>query len=316
MTTRTTRLKRDRTKITSLGELEGQMERIFDAPPDRVFAAHSDPEAIPQWWGPSDLTTEVATLDFRVGGAWRFVQRDGEGNVHAFHGDYREIVPNKRIVTTFVYEGAPDKVIVESYTFDALAGARTLLRVHSRFPDRETLDQMTAAGMEEGARETWERLARHVTKQNATSGEATDLLMVRTIDATPEAVYAALTDEKHIGEWWGPAGFRTTTHSMDVREGGHWQHTMHGPDGTDYPNFIRYTAVEPNRRLAWEHGQTPDGPVLFRASIDIEPAGDQTIVRLRHHFPTQAERDAVVKQHGAIEGGYDTLAHLAEVVER
>lgn len=163
MPTRSEATKPGETIITTAGPLDGVMERVFDAPVEKVFRAHVDPELIPRWWGPAHLTTRVDHIDARTGGSWRIVQRDKDGTEHAFHGEYREVVPNTRIVWTFVYEPFPDKVVVEEYAFEDIGG-RTRLRVLSKFPDKETLEGMTAAGMEEGARETWERLAALVEK--------------------------------------------------------------------------------------------------------------------------------------------------------
>ena len=135
----------------------------------------------------------------------------------------------------------------------------------------------------------------------------------REFDAPRELVFDAFVDPRHVSSWWGPRGFVTTTHEMDVRPGGVWRHTMRGPDGTDYPNYIVYTEVSRPERLAWDHGTAPGEPVAFQATATFEDVGDgRTRVTMRSVFPTAAARDYVVREHDAIEGGKQTLARLAE----
>jgi len=93
--------------ITTPQDREIRVERIFDAPRDRVFAAFTDPALIPEWWGPYDTTTIVDQMDVRPGGLWRFIAQDCDGRETAFRGVYREVTPPERIVQTFEWEGAP-----------------------------------------------------------------------------------------------------------------------------------------------------------------------------------------------------------------
>ncbi|MDX6660494.1 MAG: hypothetical protein QOJ55_1316, partial [Solirubrobacteraceae bacterium] len=120
------------TTVTTPAEREIVSERVFDAPRDRVFAAYTDPELIPRWWGPRGTTTIVDQMDVRPGGAWRFVGRDSDGSETAFRGTYREVTPPERIVQTFEWEGMPGHVAVETATFEDLGG-RTRVTAHSLF---------------------------------------------------------------------------------------------------------------------------------------------------------------------------------------
>jgi len=132
--------------------------RIFDAPRDRVFQVYTDPQRIPEWWGPKRHTTTVAQMDVRPGGVWRFVTRYADGREEDFHGEYREITPPERIVQTFELEGMPGHVAVETLTLEDLNG-QTRLTVTSVFDTAADRDAMLEPGAEEGARETWDRLA-------------------------------------------------------------------------------------------------------------------------------------------------------------
>jgi len=153
----------EQTKTTSKLSLPSDREivgsRIMDAPPELVFKAYTDPELIPRWWGPRRYATTVDKMDVRPGGVWRFVHRAADGGEYAFNGVYREIVPPKRLVYTFNYEGAPGHEAVETVTFEEAEGGKTRMTDHLLFETREERDGMLNSGMEEGAAETIDRLA-------------------------------------------------------------------------------------------------------------------------------------------------------------
>ena len=132
--------------------------RIFDAPRDRVFQVYTDPQRIPQWWGPKRHTTVVDQMDVRPGGVWRFVTRYADGHEEDFHGEYREIAPPARLVQTFEWEGMPGHVAVETMTLEDLNG-QTRMTLTSTFDSVEDRDGTIESGMEDGARESWDRLA-------------------------------------------------------------------------------------------------------------------------------------------------------------
>jgi uncharacterized protein YndB with AHSA1/START domain len=143
--------------VTTPSDREIRVERIFDAPRDRVFAAHVDPDLVPEWWGPHGTTTVVDRMDVRPGGDWRFVIREADGRENAFRGTYREVSPPERIVLTFEWEGMPGHVSVETFTFEDL-GERTRLTAVSIFHTTEERDGMLESGMERGMSETYARL--------------------------------------------------------------------------------------------------------------------------------------------------------------
>jgi uncharacterized protein YndB with AHSA1/START domain len=143
--------------VTTPADREIHIERIFDAPRDRVFAAFTDPELIPQWWGPHETTTIVDQMDVRAGGSWRFVSRNADGGETAFRGTYREVSAPERIVQTFEWEGMPGHISVETATFEDL-GDRTKVVTTSLFHTTEERDGMLQSGMERGMNETYARL--------------------------------------------------------------------------------------------------------------------------------------------------------------
>ena len=134
-----------------------RITREFDAPPEKVFRAHTDPDLLARWMGPNGMEVRVDTFDCRSGGSYRYVHsRDGEE--YAFRGCFHEIRPNELIVQTFTYEGMPDGVALEKMTFEDLGNGRTRLSSTSLVDSFADRDAFVATGMESGVREGYERL--------------------------------------------------------------------------------------------------------------------------------------------------------------
>lgn len=145
--------------FTKPSDTEIAMARVFDAPRESVFTAYTDPAAIAQWWGQRSSTTVVDKQETIPGGQWRYVQKHPEQGIeYAFHGEYREVAPNERLISTFEFEGMPGHVVVDTAEFEALDG-KTKVTVTSKFDTKEERDGMLQSGMEEGANESWDQLA-------------------------------------------------------------------------------------------------------------------------------------------------------------
>ena len=149
------------------------------------------------------------------------------------------------------------------------------------------------------------------------SGEPSDreIVITRDFNAPRELVWEAMTNPKHVVNWWGPRGFRSTIETMDFRVGGVWKHVMVGPDGVKYPNESVFQEIVKPERIVYQHGgQREGGPgVSFVSTWTFEAlAAGQTRVTMRGVFPSAADRDFVVKEFGAIEGGKQTLMRLGE----
>lgn len=140
---------------------------------------------------------------------------------------------------------------------------------------------------------------------------AREITQERIFDAPRELVWEVWTDPDHIAKWWGPNGFTTTTKEHDLKPGGEWNFTMHGPDGTDYRNEITFTVVTPPERLEYDHGPTPK---FSTTVIFDEESADRTRLTMTTLFATAEERDRVVEKFGAIEGMKQTLGRLADYV--
>lgn len=134
-----------------------------------------------------------------------------------------------------------------------------------------------------------------------------EIAVTRVFDAPREMVFESWIDPEHISNWWGPHGFSTTTHEMDVRPGGVWRLTMHGPDGTDYDNKIVFVEVVKPERIVYDHVSSPE----FRSTVTFEEQGGKTKLTLRMLFDTADERDRVIRVHGALEGAKQMMERLA-----
>ncbi|MET7732013.1 SRPBCC family protein [Streptomyces sp. NPDC005402] len=155
------------------------------------------------------------------------------------------------------------------------------------------------------------------TSSGGTPGDATadrEIVMSRVISAPRELVFEAFTQVRHLSRWWGPEGFSTTTRSFEFRVGGAWDFVMHGPDGTDYQEWITWREIVPSERIALLHGESRDDPNAFESVLAFEPAGDETRIVMRTVFPTKELRDEAVEKYHAIEGGRQTLRNLAAYV--
>jgi len=141
-----------------------------------------------------------------------------------------------------------------------------------------------------------------------------EIVVSRIIDAPRELVFEAFTEVRHLSRWWGPEGFTTTTQSFEFRVGGEWIFVMHGPDGTDYRNWILWTEIVPPERIARLHGASRDDPNAFQSVMTFEAEGAATRIEMRTLFPTKEMRDQAVEKYHAIEGARQTLDHLAAYI--
>jgi len=147
--------------------------------------------------------------------------------------------------------------------------------------------------------------------------EARSIVFVRTFDAPRALVFSAFSSPVHLGQWWGPNGFTTTTHAFEFRLGGVWRFVMHGPDGRDYQNRITFDEIAAPARLVYHHGGADDvEPAEFSVTVTFADEGGKTRLTWHMLFPSVAERDRIVREYGAEEGLKQTVGRLAEHLER
>ena len=146
------------------------------------------------------------------------------------------------------------------------------------------------------------------------STEDRELVMTRLLNAPRELVWKAWTDPKHLINWFGPKGFRNTFHEIDIRPGGIWKFTMHGPDGTDYPNKVVYDKIVKPDYITYTHSNF-DETEMFKVKVSFEDVEGKTKLTMRILFATVEEMEAK-KKFGAVEGGNSTLDKLEEELKK
>jgi uncharacterized protein YndB with AHSA1/START domain len=154
---------------TTTGNREAQIEadpqlptvritREFDAPPDKVFRAWTDPDLVARWLGPRSITTRIEHWDARTGGSYQYVaEREGE-DIASFYGSFHEVRANERLVQTFTWEGMPDGVSLDTMTFEDLGDGRTRVVGLSVVDSMEARNAMMASGMDVGVQEGYQKL--------------------------------------------------------------------------------------------------------------------------------------------------------------
>ena len=144
-------------KVTLPTDEQILITREFDAPKHLVYKAYTTPELVKRWWSAKRGEVTIAQIDLRVGGTWRYVMVTGGGVEVGFHGEYREIVPNERLVSTEVYEGMPDAEALDTVTFTEVDG-RTTLEILVQHASKAHRDAHTESGMEDGLQDALDLL--------------------------------------------------------------------------------------------------------------------------------------------------------------
>jgi uncharacterized protein YndB with AHSA1/START domain len=148
------------TKLTLPTDTQIRLVREFDAPSRLVYKAWTDPALIMRWWTAGRGEPTVCEVDLRPGGAWRYAMVAGDGGEVAFHGEYTEVVPERRLVHTEFFEGAPGAPpAIVTVEFEERDG-RTLVTQTMELPDRPTRDMVVATGMEDGVQDAMDLLER------------------------------------------------------------------------------------------------------------------------------------------------------------
>lgn len=301
---------------------EFRLTRVFDAPRALVFKCWTDPAYLARWWGPRTFVCPVCEVDARAGGRYRIVMRGADGTDYPMSGAFREIVPNMRIVqegdTSEKSEEWHDMVdpdrkgqgkrkidMLTTTTFED-EGQGTKVTIVTRFPSMALRDSFAKAGMGEGWSSSLDKLSDLL---DAVKVSPHEIHSTRLLNAPIGVVFKAFSDPKGLAIWWGPNGFTTTTRQLDFKVGGVWDYTMHGPDGTDYPNYVTYTEIAEPNRIAYDHGSNAQHPDMFKAVISLQAEGGRTRVRLQLTVKDPQHREDMVA-FGAVEGGWQNLSRL------
>lgn len=278
------------------------IERRYAASPGRVYRALTDPRAKAAWFsGPDGWDEHERRMDARPGGTERVVGRHPSGMVSAFDAVYMDLVPDARLI--FAYTMHIDGKLISC----------SLATWELRPDGAGTLVVLTEQGsflngyVDAGSRVHGTTML--LNSLDAALGEGPALESAIQLAVPPARAFEAFTDVEQLVRWWGPDGFTATSHAFDFREGGSWDMTMHGPDGTDYPNLYRYHVIESPARVVVEH---PDPAHWFEATATLEPADGGTRLTWRQRFDSE-EHLAEIKDFLTIANA-QLLARLKAVV--
>jgi uncharacterized protein YndB with AHSA1/START domain len=282
------------------------IERVFDAPVALVWRAITTPEDMSRWY------FDMRNFKPEVGCEFSFVV-EHEGNVHDHRCKITEVIPQKKIAYTWRYHGHDGNSLVAFELFDE--GVKTKLKLtHEGLETFPKLPAYALKNFEQG----WTQLIGTSLKDFVENADR-EIFITREFSAPRELVWEAMTNPRHVVNWWGPRGFSTTIEEMDFRVGGVWKHIMRGPDGVNYPNKSIFKEIVKPERIVYQHGgKREDGSGASFVSTwtfdSIET--NKTKVTIRMVFPSATERDFVVKEFGAIEGGKQTLERLGEYLPK
>lgn len=146
---------------------------------------------------------------------------------------------------------------------------------------------------------------------NETIRKEKELLTTRVFDAPPALVFEAWTNAKHLANWFGPDGFSITTKRFSAEPGGEWEFTMHGPDGRDYPNLIRFTKIDKPTRIEYiQMGDVSSEEDAFFVELDFTESDGKTKFDMKMTFRDKEFLDHVINEYGALEGQKQTLNRL------
>ena len=286
------------------------LTRIFDAPPETVFAVWTDPKHLPHWYGPNGFTTTIKEIDVRPGGIWRLVMRGPDGVDYHNRIVFLEVDKPDRLV----YKHQPEKDDESgnhevTVTFAPEPGMKTKLTLRMLFPsaaDREYV--VTRHGAIEGGKQTLGRLASHLDRMLGR-----DLLITRVFDAPRDLVFKAWTEPARVSQWWGPTGFTAPRCELDLRPGGAIRIDMRGPDGTIYPMGGTFRQIdEPNQLIFTSYPLDANGEPEFEGLNTVTFDEDDGKTKITLHVSVSKRTAEGDKHLAGMEPGWNlTLDCLA-----
>ena len=312
-----------RDSVVDMRAKEIVVERVFDAPRDRVFEVFTKPEHIQKWWGPKKVGIAVVEFDARVGGEIFVGERGADGVMHYFAGVVREIVPLSRVVCAFhvvdenrrrvgmSWAAIPDEwegEIVQEVTL-AADGSRTRVTIRlTGFPSSEW-GEMAKYGLAE----SFDRVGYAVADDmKVTPSGEREIVITRTFSAPRSLVYAAMTKAEHVKNWWGPRQYGPVNATADFRAGGHYRFAQGSPQGeVAFSGEVRESS--PERIVYVEEFEAMPGHGAL-TTVTLEERGGKTFMTLRSVYQSREDRDAVIAS-GMEWGARLSYLQLDEVLE-
>lgn len=273
------------TNTTEPGDRVIVQERYFDAPRALVWKAWSDATHLDKWWGPNGYVNQTFSMEFRVGGSWRYVMHgpDGKDWQNLIH--YDEIVANERLVYRHAETDINDPHCFHvTVTFED-AGNRTKVTMRSLFSTAEACAAVKKFGAIEGGQQTLARLAGHLPALAEGTADRS-MVLTRLFNAPPKVVFEAWTRPELLARWWGPKEFTLPKCEVDFRVGGAYRMVMRGPDGVDYPFHGHYVELVEDERIVFD--AIIEGPprVEVRTTVTFVEENGKTRLTVIQDTPT------------------------------
>jgi uncharacterized protein YndB with AHSA1/START domain len=291
--------------------------RVFDAPPELVFEAWTNPRHLPHWYGPRGFTTTIQEMNVRPGGVWRLIMRGPDGRDYHNRIVFLDVVRPERLVYKHEPREGDEQASHEVMVTFVREGGKTKVTMRMLFPSAEEREHIvTKYKAVEGGNQTLDRLAEHLPRMAAAGRE---LVIERYFDAPRELVFGAWTDPARLQQWWGPKHFTNPVCEVDVRPGGAIRIHMRAPDGVVYPMAGVFEEIAPPERLVFTSAALDrNGNPMFEISntVTFAEAGGGTKLTL-HAKVTMVTEQAPPHLAGMEQGWNLSLDRLdAETIER
>jgi uncharacterized protein YndB with AHSA1/START domain len=290
---------------SSTSDREILQERTFDAPRELVWKAWTDPKHVDQWWGPNGFRNATSSMDFRVGGTWRFVMHGPDGKDWVNWIRYEEISKPERLVYSHGGGESDEPVFHVTVTFTAV-GNRTKVLMRSLFPSAETVVEVKKFGAVEGGAQTLARLAGFL--PHLADGTALQsMVLTRLLNAPAKLVFEAWSSPTMLAKWWGPKSFTLPTCEMDFRPGGTYRMVMQDPQGGTYPFHGTYREIVPNQRIVFDAiiDHLQESKVLTTV-VEFSEENGKTLLTVTQSIP--ADPTASAGQREGWSGSLDKLS--------
>ncbi|MET3697687.1 uncharacterized protein YndB with AHSA1/START domain [Bacillus oleivorans] len=301
---------------TSVEGRELIVTRIFHAPRELVFKAWTDPEHVPQWWGPSGFTITTKEIEIKPGGVWHYVMHGPDGTDYDNKITFREIESPERLV--YSHGDSKEEHFQVTVTF-ADQGTKTELTMKMRFNSAEELERTVKEfGAIEGAQSTLGRLENQLPKITYTRAEHTDLIVERIFDAPKSLVFEAFSKAEHLERWFGVEGWTLPVCNIDFRPGGVWHYCMQSPDGKikSWGKAVYQEIVEPEQIVYVDYFSDEEGNIAeempaAQITMTFEEQEGKTLLLSRTRYDSPENLKKVIDM-GVIAGITQTWNRLAQ----
>jgi len=291
-----------------------RIQRIFQAPRDLVWKAWT--ENMREWSCPKGFQITDASQDVTPGGKWRNVILSPDGTQYICGGEYREVVPQERLVFTHVWEDDDEAPVMEAtVTLTEADGATTMIFEQQGFKSVESRNSH-----EGGWSDSFGKLGRLLDQQTGLADR--QLIIQRVFDAPRDLVWQVFTESNHIAKWWGPRGFNTRVELNDFRVGGRSRYVMVAPNGDEYPVEGTYMEIDkPHRIVSTDEfgegyeGDTIEGMLMSLTFEELDSKMTRLTLCVTH--PSAEDRKKHIEM-GVVPGwnsSFDCLDELLETLE-